>query len=293
MQTEGRGECGSDANPGKDFSTLTAQPDHWNQHARQWSLIGPPLRPVNEDIRLLEAAIRDWRARQAVAAPCALLCGVTPEVAGMRWPSGTQLIAVDHSLPMIAGVWPAAAPGVAVCGDWLALPVADASQHLLIGDGCYSLLTGRARYLAFAAELRRVATDHALLAMRYFVRPEQAEPVSRVVDDLWQQRIGNFHVFKWRLAMALHGTLEQGVRLGDVWSVWRQAVPDPAQLAAHLGWRPEVVNTIHNYRDVDTRYSFPTLAEAQAHTGAFELVATHVPGYELGERCPTLIMRPA
>lgn len=273
---------------------MTRQPDHWNEHARQWSLIGPPLRPAAADIRLLETAVQDWRSRTAVAAPRALLCGVTPEIARMRWPAGTRLIAVDHSRPMIAGVWPAAeVPGVAVCGDWTALPLPDAVQHLLIGDGCYSLLIGRVRYAAFAAELRRVAVDDALLVMRYFLRPERAETVAVVVDDLWQRRIGNFHVFKWRLAMALHGTLEQGVRLRDIWDAWHAAVPDPAQLAAHLGWPPAVVNTIHNYRDVDTRYSFPTLAEARALTGGFRVIATHVPAYELGERCPTLILQPA
>lgn len=271
---------------------MTAQPDHWNQHARQWGLIGTPLRPVAEDITLLESEIRDWHARTAVTAPSALLCGVTPEVACMRWPDGTRLVAVDHSRPMIAGVWPAAAPGAAICGDWLKLPLADASRHLLIGDGCYSLLVGQARYAAFAAELRRVATDDALLAMRYFVRPDVAESIGRVMDDLWQRRIGNFHVFKWRLAMALHGTLEQGVRLADVWAAWHDAVPDPEKLAAHLAWPPAVVNTINNYRNVATRYSFPTLAEVRACTGAFAIAAMHVPAYELGERCPTLIMRP-
>ncbi|MBS1217653.1 MAG: hypothetical protein H6R21_786 [Proteobacteria bacterium] len=272
---------------------MTAQPDHWNAHARQWHLIGAPLRPAPEDIRLLEAEVHGWHARTTVAVPRALLCGATPEIARMRWPARTWLTAIDHSRPMIAGVWPVAeAPGAAVCGDWLALPLAAASQHLLIGDGCYSLLVGRARYAAFAAELRRVATRNALLAMRYFLRPECPEPVSHVVDDLWQKRIGSFHAFKWRLAMALHGTLEQGVRLGDIWRAWQQAVPDPARLAAHLGWPVEVINTIHNYRNVDTRYSFPTLAEARDHAGGFELVATHWPAYELGERCPTMIMRP-
>ena len=272
---------------------MTAQPDHWNQHARQWSLIGSPLRPVAEDIALLETEIREWCVHTAATAPKALLCGVTPEVACMRWPAGTRLVAVDHSRPMISGVWPAAeAPGVAVCGDWLKLPLANASRQLLIGDGCYSLLVGRSQYAAFAAELRRVATGDALLAMRYFVRPESAETIAHVIDDLQQQRIGNFHAFKWRLAMALHGTLEQGVRLGDVWTAWHDVVPDPEKLAAHLGWPVDVVNTINNYRNVDTRYSFPTLTEVRACTGEFAIEAMHVPAYELGERCPTLIMRP-
>jgi hypothetical protein len=272
---------------------MAAQPDHWNQHARQWSLIGSPLRPVIEDIELLETEFGDWCVSNALTAPRALLCGVTPEVAGMRWPAGTRLVAVDHSRSMISGVWPGAeTPGIAVCGDWLRLPLADASRHLLVGDGCYSLLVGRAQYAAFAAELRRVAADHALLAMRYFVRPEVSETMAEVIDALRQRRIGNFHVFKWRLAMALHGTLEQGVRLSDVWETWHDAVPDPEKLANHLGWPAAVVNTINNYRNVETRYSFPTLAEVRASTGAFEITAMHMPAYELGERCPTLIMRP-
>jgi hypothetical protein len=128
--------------------------------------------------------------------------------------------------------------------------------------------------------------------MRYFVRPERSETQGAVVDDLWQGRIGNFHIFKWRLAMALHGSLEEGVRLGDIWSAWHEAVPDPARLAARLGWRKEVINTISNYRDVDTCYSFPTLEEARALVGDFEIVSTRIPDYELGQRCPTLVMRP-
>jgi hypothetical protein len=272
---------------------MTAQPNHWNQHALQWSLIGPPLRPAPDDIRVLEQTVADWHARTKTAAPRALLCGVTPEVARMCWPDGTWLTAIDRSRPMIAGVWPAAAaPGAAVCGDWFALPLADASQHLLVGDGCYSLLTGRAQYAAYTAELRRVAHAGGLLAMRYFLRPERAETVGGVIDDLWRRRIGNFHIFKWRLAMALHGSLEQGVRLRDIWDAWHAAVPAPAELAARLGWSPAVVNTIHNYRGVETCYSFPTLAEACELAGDFRIVATHMPPYELGERCPTLIMQP-
>ena len=272
---------------------MTAQPDHWNQHARQWNLIGPPLRPAAQDLRLLEMELRAWRERASAVSPRALLCGVTPEIAAMRWPPGTWLTAVDHSRPMVAGVWPgSSAPGAAVCGNWLALPLAAASQDILVGDGCYSLLVGSARYAAFSTELRRVAADGALLLMRYFLRPERPEAQGAVIDDLHRGRIGNFHVFKWRLAMALHGSLEEGVRLGDIWNAWHEAVPDPARLAARLGWRVEVVNTISNYRGVDTRYSFPTLDEARRLVGDFEMVSMHTPDYELGARCPTLVMRP-
>ena len=174
------------------------------------------------------------------------------------------------------------------------MPLPGASQHLQIGDGCFSLLVGRDRYMAFATELRRVAAEGGLLAMRYFLRPLRSEAAGGVIDDLRRGRIGNFHIFKWRLAMALHGSLEEGVRLGDVWDAWHDAVPDPAGLAMQLSWPQAVVNTIHNYRGVDTRYSFPTIDEARDLIGAFfRVVETRTPGYELGERCPTLFMRPA
>ena len=226
-----------------------SKPDHWNQHARQWSLIGPPLRPSAEDISLLEQALTAWSASNVIAAPHALLCGVTPEIACMRWPSGTRLTAVDRSQAMIAGVW-------------------------------------------LAGELRRVAAPGSLLAIRFFLRPDCNETVGQVIDDLQKGRIGNFHAFKWRLAMAMHGTIEEGVRLGDVWDVWHQAVPQPDALAAQLGWSPAVVNTIQNYRGVSTCYSFPTMDEARGLTGDFRIVAVQVPDYELGERCPTLVMQP-
>jgi len=271
----------------------TAKPDHWNQHARQWSLIGPPLRPSAEDISMLEQAVTAWSNSNGIAAPRALLCGVTPEIARMRWPARTRLIAVDRSQAMIQGVWPAAeAPGAAVCGNWFALPLVDHSQDLLIGDGCHSLLVGRERYAAFARELRRVAAPGSLLAIRYFLRPEHNETVAQVIDDLQKGWIGNFHAFKWRLAMAMHGTIEEGVRLGEVWDVWHQAIPQPDALAAKLGWSPAVVNTIQNYRGVSTCYSFPTMDEARTLIGDFRIVAVQVPGYELGERCPTLVMQP-
>jgi len=273
---------------------MTGKPSHWSQHARQWDLIGAPLRPSPEDIQRLETEIGIWQAQAAVAVPHALLCGVTPEVARLRLPAGTHLTAIDHSMRMIDGVWPAGeVPGNAVCADWLAMPLAAASQHVLLGDGSHCQMVGRARYAAFNAELRRVAADNALVAMRHFLRPERLESVNGIVDDLRQKRIGNFHVFKWRLAMALHGPLEEGVRLGDVWDAWRDLVPDPQPLAADLGWPLEIINTIQNYRNVDTRYTFPTLDEARALAVDFDIVAVHVPAYELGERCPTLVMRPA
>jgi hypothetical protein len=266
-------------------------PDHWNQHARQWQWIGPPLRPVPEDIAVLERAVARKHAARALTTTSALLLGVTAEIAAMNWPPGARLIAVDHSLGMIEGLWRGDVTGYpALCAEWTRLPLADASQDVIVGDGCFSTLLYPRGYEAMVRELRRVLNGAGMLALRFYVRPEMGELLEAVFDDLKAGCIGNFHVFKWRLAMALHGTLEQGVKLADIWQAWHEHVPDRDALAASLGWRIEVARTIDVYRDVATRYTFPTLAEVRtALSPAFVEADCVVPHYELGERCPTLI----
>jgi SAM-dependent methyltransferase len=268
--------------------------DHWNQHAQQWQWIASPLRPAREDIQFAECELHDWYETVKPAAPAALLLGVTPEIALMQWPTGTQLTAIDRSQAMISGVWPAALKGATVqCGDWAALPLADDSQHIVIGDGCFVVLEYPTAWQATLREVRRVLRTDGIFIMRFFLRPLITETVVAVIGDLLAARIGNFHVFKWRLAMALHGTLEQGVCLADVWHAWHAAVPDAQALAARLGWPLESVRTIDNYRDVASRYTFPTLAEARAILAPLFLeTACHFPNYELGDRCPTLVCRP-
>lgn len=269
-------------------------PDHWSKHAQQWQWIGSPLRPAPEDIELLERELLRWHAAYPLPSPQAMLLGVTPEIILMRWPPGTRLVAVDHSEAMIREVWPGGQLGhTALCAEWSDPPLPPASQDIIVGDGCFSVLVSRDEYRATVRAMRRVIREHGLFLMRFFIRPDVREPVAGVIDDLLQGCIGNFHVFKWRLAMALHGSLDEGVRLADIWNAWHAAVPEPAQLASRQRWPLRAVLTIDAYRGVQTRYTFPTLAEARAALAeAFEEIACCVPGYELGERCPTLAFRP-
>jgi hypothetical protein len=269
-------------------------PDHWNKHAVQWQWIGSPLRPAQEDIQLLERALLRWHAANPLPSPQAMLLGVTPEIAMMSWPPGTRLVAIDHTEAMIREIWPGSSLGhTALCAEWTDPPLPPDSQDIIVGDGCFSVLVTRDEYDATVRAMRRVIRKSGLFLMRYFIRPDVPEPVAGVVDDLLQGRIGNFHVFKWRLAMALHGSLDEGVRLADIWDAWHAAVPEPAQLARQLRWPLHAVLTIDAYRGVQTRYTFPTLAEARAAmAGAFDEIACWFPGYELGERCPTLAFRP-
>jgi hypothetical protein len=118
---------------------------NWGKASRQWSLVGSPLRPDASDVAFAEAAIAE-RFRATGRPPRAVLLGVTPELAACRWPAGTRLTAVDNSRAMIDALWPA--PGVpdgaqVLCADWRAMPIADGSIDVVVGDGCYTAAAQR------------------------------------------------------------------------------------------------------------------------------------------------------
>jgi SAM-dependent methyltransferase len=273
--------------------TAEAPTDPWLANAVQWSRVGPPLRPVAEDVDIVQRLATELHASRQPNPLRVLVLGVTPEIGTLPWPQGTELLAVDRSPGMLQHVWPRAGlpeRASALQGDWRRLPVGDGSFDLIAGDGCYSLLPFPEQYRIFGTEMRRALAPGGRFAMRAFVRPEAREGLGAIGEDLWAGRIGNFHVFKWRLAMAVQPSTEEAVRLGDLWDAWRTLCDDPAALAERLGWPMDVVTTIDAYRGVDARYNFPTLAELRAIASEhFTEVACHVPSYELGERCPTLV----
>ena len=267
--------------------------DHWRRHALQWHSVGPPLRPCHEDVAVAEQMVaRAYRNVGGGSMRNALL-GVTPELVGMTWPAGSRLLPVDRSIEMIREILPrrAAVPMAPVGASWLALPLCDDSLDCVVGDGCFTVLENVEAHRRLCHELRRVLRPGRFFVIRLFVQPTKREPVATVFDDLEAGLIGNFHIFKWRLAMALHDNLDEGVPVRDIWRCWTQAGVDAEDLAARLNWPIDVVSTIEVYRDSSARYTFPTLEEARAVLGeAFEELDCHVPDYELGSRCPTLLL---
>jgi SAM-dependent methyltransferase len=265
---------------------------HWDRHAAQWSLVGQPLRPGPDDIRLFKHLARTLGGPDDGLGH--LLLGVTPEIVAMRWPDHARLIAVDRSPVMIAALWrrPSAPKSAwAVQGDWATLPLPSGSMRLVLADGALNMCEGRAGWHSVAQELARVLKPSGHGIMRIFVRPEEAEPCEAVFRDLHAGKVPNPHIFKWRLAMALHGDMEQGVRLADVWDACSSAIADPGDLAARLGWSEAELRTIDVYRDVATRYTFPKESElADLLRPGFRILHTHRLSYALGERCPVLVL---
>lgn len=268
--------------------------DQWGKVARQWHRVGQPLRPSPDDIQALEQFVALAKAKH----PRVLLLGVTPEIAAMKWPIGTRLLAIDRSVDMIEYAWAgpslAGASGLAdaqvACGDWRNLPIEDHSRDMIVGDGCLAVFDYPASFTATLECQHRVLRPGGLFSHRFFLRPEQGEETEAVFGELRAGRIGSFHLFKWRLAMSMHGAIEDGVRLGDIWDCWHAAVPDPAALSESLNWPLETITTIDAYRDIDTRFTFFTLEEARrACAPYFKEVRRHVPKYECGERFQTLL----
>ena len=265
----------------------------WDRHAAQWHLIGAPLRPVREDVEIVQRELD--RLARVHARLRALLLGVTVELARLQWPRDASLLAVDASAAMVREHWrpPAGIHSLALRGNWQNLPVVPGEFHLVMADGSFCVMPD---LLSIRQALQRVAEAlhrEGRLVLRSFARPEVPEPLERVLDDLRAGRIGSMHAAKWRLAMALHGGLAFGVQLDSVWRAFRKAEPDSVSLARRTGWPVAAIDTIEAYRGVHSRYYFPTLPELRDLVSLwFAEVSCHVPTYELGERCPTLVLAP-
>jgi SAM-dependent methyltransferase len=272
--------------------TEPSQRSHWNAHATRWQRIGAPLRPGASDVEHVRASVRRFLPPPEGTGR-ALLLGVTPELAEIDWYPPLSLLAVDKSEGMAAGVWPGdTATRRVQVGDWLAIDGSSGAFDVALGDGVFTLMDYRAGYDALAAKLGELLRPGGVLCLRLFCRPKKKEEVAAVFEALEAGRIGNFHVFKWRLAMALQDDATHAVRLADIWDVFRARVPSMAELAARTGFPEAEVATIEGYRDVQDRYSYSSVEEVTSVlVPAFELLDTFYPSYELGERCPHLTLR--
>jgi SAM-dependent methyltransferase len=273
-----------------------SQPGQWNHAAFYWDLMGPPLRPSEQDTKIMQQAVAAWSRRVPHHHLKALMLGVTPQIATMSWPEGTDLLAVDRSAEMVRLVWPGDIAGrrKAECADWLQLPVRDASVDVIVGDGSFNCveLDYPEGFSLLAQSARRVLKRDGIMVMRFYARPEAGESPEAVLQDLTARRIETFDGFRLRLLMAVHAN-HASVRVHDAWQVWSAANIDLDSLISLTGWRKDVIRTISGYQGKETRYTFPTLPEIRATLSEWfdELIIT-VPDYPLGDRCPIIVFRP-
>lgn len=275
-----------------DISLGEPSGDHWSEIARLWDLSGPPLRVAPDDVTTYWGAVAGLMEEQPV--PRVLLLGVTPELYGLPWPAGTDFQAADRSGVMIDKVWKG--PGDAVRQeDWTALSLPASSRDLVLCDGGLHLLSHPEAQAQLVRECGRVLCAGGLAVLRLFVPPRKPEPATAVLGDLRDGHVANVSSLRMRLCMALQTDPHQGVRLGEVWARFHTAEPDPESLAARTGWSVDQVCSLDAYRDSIATYSFVTVDEVQdlfcRDPGGFEVESVTVPSYELGERCPTIVLR--
>jgi hypothetical protein len=269
---------------------------YWHRLASCYPALGWPLRPSGEDIRLMEEAVANWAASQPAVSLNALLLGVTPEIATMRWPAESSLTAVDGSPAMVRIVWPGDIPVKrrVVCSNWLALPLQDASCGVVIGDGSMNCLPYPNGYRRLAEEVRRVLSPDGIYILRCYIQPVAQESPDQVfADSFHSEAVPSFHHFKFRLLMAMQQSTQTGIAVDDVYRYWTDRKIDTALLTSRAGWEKSAIDTIELYRQSATVHSFPSLAEYRSVLGEFfdEISFSSLP-CTLGERCPILVLRP-
>ena len=253
----------------------------------------PPSRPSGEDIAGFEAGAMALAATLD-RAPDVLILGLTRGIVSMHWPKRSSLVAMDWSGAMLRRVWPESSLPAAVrlvIGDWRQMPVADGSVDLAIGDGCLASQNSFADCAEVIREVWRVLRPGGRFVHRCFSRPDAAENVDRLFEELRAGVIPAFEQFRWRLAMALHPPGE-GVLTARAWREWRDRVEDPRALCARLGWSATDASSIDAWNTRDVRVPLPTLGELAAlWEGRFVLLERRIPAYPMGARFPTLVLR--
>lgn len=268
---------------------LVGEASHWTSFAQRWAKLTSPVRPHPDDVRQFEKCVAEGGGPGR-----ALLLGVTPELATMRWPERSTFVAVDRSIEVIRGIWPGARIGVpasAIAGRWQRLPFPDEAFDLAVGDGCFTALGTPIVQDEVYRELARVLRPRSRLIMRLFAAPSVRENAAEVFADLGAGRIGAFDVFKWRLLMATPVVAGHTVRVGDTFELWDAAGIDRDRLAQATGWSRARIDTIDDYRNNDTLLDFAPVDEALDRLSPFfDAVGRFDQGYELAERCPIVVL---
>jgi SAM-dependent methyltransferase len=262
------------------------EPHTWDHIASRFEDWGPPLRPPAEAVRSYRRLLASWAAGRSGPASM-LLFGVTPELVQAEWPVRTHLTAVDRSEPMLRLVWPGDIEGVrrGVVGDWMTYTPAQPPQ-VVLADGAPVFF---ARPEQLFRRARQLLSPDGIFLVRTFCAPPKSERPGDVLADARAGRVENFHVLKWRTAMALQADAHSGVRQHDVWLALTNAVVDFAALP-QPGFSEAAVSTLDVYKGQTATLHFPTVdAYRAALSSVFARVEIELPGGLFGTQCPVFM----
>lgn len=274
---------------------MTSSKTYWDNVGSDWDLIGSPLRPCPEDSAIMERLIDKWNGTTNIAAPQAVILGITQEIVTMQWPKKTHILAFDIEPARIQSLWQhhLHENAAALCSNWLSLPLVDEYVDVVVADGSFTLLAFPGEYQRLAREMARILAPGGILVVRLYVAPVNRESLDDIFKDLWDGRIGNFNTFKWRLAMALIDPADFSVSFNEVWEAWHARIGSPEKLAEKLNWPFQVIHMIERYSGCTaTRNSYPPLDKiCDTLSPFFRLEEVVTPSYQDGERYPTVCFR--
>lgn len=271
-----------------------AEGDVWASIARSYSAFTSPLVPCREDIAVYEHAVASHAATIHASGLDAVMLGVTPAMALMRWPAGSRILAVELSPEVIRALWPGDVPGVreAKCASWFDIPKARQSCDVVIGDGSLIACRFPGEVRTLARSLSELLKAGGLLALRCYVRPDKPGTVEDVFDALFGPVGMNVDCFKMRLWLAMQRSPEQGVAVRDAARVLARYRLDARAMKERLGWSSAVIEPFSKWPTSEAIYSFPPLDGLRAVLGEyFAEVSVTFPSYPLGHCCPMLVMR--
>jgi hypothetical protein len=283
------------ASHGIDASIRAAhtRDDIWAGIARNYSTFQSPFVPCAEDIGVYEGSAA---ARATVLEQIglrAIILGVTPGIALMRWPVRSSVVAIEASQAVIDALWPGDVPGArtALCADWHDVPFPRGSTDFIVGDGALNTCRFPEQMHTLLGRIADLLAIDGVFAVRCYTQPRRREGV----HDLLMSLIGGCRMtldrFKLRLYLAAQQDSSDGVAVRDLavtldrYGITLQTMRD------EFGWDSRAIQPISCWRASDAIYSFPTVEEVCAlFRGRFDQICIKYPSYELGDCCPLFIL---
>lgn len=255
----------------------------WAGVSRVWAAYKQPLRPG-------DAVAAQMRTLVAADTAETLLLGVTPELSRL----GRTLTAIDINPAMIGVVWPGdTATHRVLQGNWLDMPLKDASVDAVVGDGALCVVGGQEARRALLAQVARVLRPGGRAAIRLFARPEADTSVDDVVADGLAGRITTTSELVMRIFYAMAKSAPDYVLVyRDVYVLIESKFPDRAPLMQACGFVEADFAFVDFYKNSDSISSWYPAALAVEEASQFFEEVRLVPtsGYAQAERCPILYL---
>lgn len=266
----------------------------WARIARGYAAFGSPFVPCRADIAAFEDAVNTQASLRPAKGLQAVMLGVTPGLALMRWPVGSRILAVEISQSVIKALWPGDVPQQrqAVCASWFAIPRGQQSCDVVVGDGSLATCRFPSEVRALSRAVHHLLSEGGSFVFRSYLRPQVQESVESVFGALFQGAGMSVDCFKMRLYLAMQRSPQEGVAVRDAARILDKYQLNSRTMRERLGWSSAAIGPFEAWRNSDAVYSFPTPDELREVLGeCFDEESATYATYELAQCCPTLVMR--